>query len=414
MTGTCQRTRTTGEAMIEPSASTQHPDVDFSLVHGGPLYHLQQKLGLIPRRGLGVPRRIIFFMLLLWAPIMGWALVNEHIWAAAVSEPLFQHFGVHVRCLVAIPLLIAAEAIAEALSRRLFPYFVASGLVTDVTKPRFVEILRRTARLRDSWAAAAVMVALAVLLAWGFTGGREAVHDDALAWAVSPEADRPRLGFGGWWFLWVVRPMFTFLLLQWGWRLCLASFVFWRITHLELQLVPTHPDRAGGLGFLARLPVAFNLVVLAISAVVASHWAHQILYHGAHVTAFTLPLALFLVTMLVIFLGPFLLFAPSLGRLKRRSLLEYGTLVGEHGRLVRERWILGQPVEDRGLLEAPELGPVTDTVSMYEAVERLRPVPLGPQSVVAVVAPALLPMIPVIAIEVPVKETLIKLLHVLI
>jgi hypothetical protein len=130
--------------MTEPSASTQHPDVGFSLVHGGPPYHLQQKLGLIPRRGLGVPRRIIVFMLLTWAPIMGWALVNEHLWAAAVSEPLLQHFGVHVRCLVAIPLLIAAEAVAEAISRRLFPYFVASGLVTDVTTPRFVEILAQT------------------------------------------------------------------------------------------------------------------------------------------------------------------------------------------------------------------------------------------------------------------------------
>ena len=414
MTATCQRTQTPGEAMTEPRASTQHHDVDFSLVHGGPPYRLQQKIGLIPRRGLGVPRRIIFFMLLTWTPIMGWALVNEHLWAAAVSEPLFQHFGVHVRCLVAIPLLIAAEAVAEAISRRLFPYFVASGLVTDVTKPRFVEILRRAARLRDSRAAAAVMGGLAVLLVWRFTGVGDPVQDDALAWAVSRDADLPRLGFGGWWFLCVVRPVFTFFLLQWVWRWCLASVVFWCITHLGLQLVPTHPDRAGGLGFLARMPVAFSLVVLAISAVVASHWAHQILYHGAHVAAFTLPLALLVATMLVIFLGPFLLFAPSLGRLKRRSLLEYGALVGEHGRLVRERWILGQPVEDRGLLEAPELGPVTDTVSMYEAVERLRPVPLGKQSLVAVVAPALLPMIPVIAIEVPVKETLIKLLKVLI
>jgi len=193
---------------------------------------------------------------------MGWALVNEHLWAAAVSEPLFQHFGVHVRCLVAIPLLIAAEAVAEAVSRRLFPHFVASGFVIDATKPRFIEILRGAARLRDSWTAAAVMVALAVLLAWRFTGVG-AVQDDALAWAVSRDVDLPRLGFGGWWFLCVVRPVFTFFLLQWVWRLCLASVVFWRITRLELQLVPTHPDRAGGLGFLERMPVAFSLVVLA-------------------------------------------------------------------------------------------------------------------------------------------------------
>lgn len=67
-----------------------------------------------------------------------------------------------------------------------------------------------------------------------------------------------------------------------------------------------------------------------------------------------------------------------------------------------------------GLLDAPELGPVADTVSMYEAVARIKPVPLGTQAVVAVVAPALLPMLPVIALEVPVKDTLLKLLGVLI
>jgi hypothetical protein len=33
---------------------------------------------------------------------------------------------------------------------------------------------------------------------------------------------------------------------------------------------------------------------------------------------------LFVATMLVIFLGPFPLFAPQLGQLKRRSLLAYG------------------------------------------------------------------------------------------
>jgi hypothetical protein len=400
--------------MTEPTAYAQNHDVSFSLVQGGPPYRLQQKIGLIPRRGLDVPRRMIFFMLLTWVPIMVWALVNERMFAAVVSEPLLQHFGVHVRCLVAIPLLIAAEAVAEAISRRIFPYFVSSGLVTEATKPRFVEILRQAVRLRDSGVAAAVMAALAVLLAWRFTGVGEALHDDALSWAVSREDGFLRLGFGGWWFLFVVRPVFTLFLLHWVWRLCIGSVVFWRIAHLGLQLVPTHPDRAGGLGFVERMPYAYSLVVLAISAVIASHWAHQILYHGAHVTDFKLPLALFVATMLVIFLGPFLLFAPQLGQLKRRSLLEYGALVGEHGRLVRKRWILGEPVEDKGLLDAPELGPVTDTVSMYEAVERIRPMPLGKQSLVAVVAPALLPMIPVVAIEVPVKDTLIKLLKVLI
>jgi hypothetical protein len=399
----------------EPTIDVSHShDVNFSLVQGGPPYRIQRKLGLIPRRGLGIPRRVIFFVCLTWVPIMVWAIVNERVYAGVVAEPLLQHFGVHVRCLLVLPLLIAAEAVAEGISRRSVPYFVTSGLISEATKPRFVEVLQQAVRLRDSWVAAAAMAVLAVLLAWRFTGTGGALYEDALSWAVSRETGQIRLGFGDWWFLFVVRPVFTFFLLYWVWRLIVATVLFWRIAHLDLRLVPTHPDRAAGLGFLGRVPFAFSPVVLAMSAVIASHWAHQILYHGAHVTDFKFPLALFVAVILVMFLGPFLLFAPLLGQLKRRSLLEYGALVGEHGRLVRRRWIGGEALESEALLEAPELGPVADTVSMYEAVERIRPVPLGTQSVVAIVAPALLPMIPVTAIEVPLKDTLLKLLGVLI
>src|SRR5262249_51526627 len=162
---------------------------------------------------------ILLLVLLTWAPMMIWAIVTRRLFPGVAPEPLLQHFGVHVRCLVAIPLLIAAEAVVEAISQRIVPYFVTSGLVTEALASRFGAILRQAARLRDSWLVWAVLAALAVLLAWRFTGADDALHTDALSWAVSSETGRLQLGFGGWWFLFVVRPVFTFLLLHWVWRL---------------------------------------------------------------------------------------------------------------------------------------------------------------------------------------------------
>jgi hypothetical protein len=57
---------------------------------------------------------------------------------------------------------------------------------------------------------------------------------------------------------------------------------------------------------------------------------------------------------------------------------------------------------------------LADTIKRYEAVDRIKLAPLGMQSLVAVLAPALLPMIPVFAIKVPVKDTLLRMLGVLI
>jgi hypothetical protein len=135
---------------LTPDASHSY-NTTFSLVQGGPAYRIQQRLGLIPRRGLGIPRRMLFFILLTWAPIMAWAIVSRRLFPGIATEPLLQHFGVHVRCLVAIPLFIAAEAVAEAISQRIFPYFVTSGILTEALESRFFEILRRAMRLRDSW-----------------------------------------------------------------------------------------------------------------------------------------------------------------------------------------------------------------------------------------------------------------------
>jgi hypothetical protein len=57
---------------------------------------------------------------------------------------------------------------------------------------------------------------------------------------------------------------------------------------------------------------------------------------------------------------------------------------------------------------------VIDTVSMYEVVAGIRPTPIGKRALLAIVLPALLPMIPVFAIQIPVKDMLLKLIKTLI
>jgi hypothetical protein len=98
----------------------------FSLVRGVRLFRVQRVLGLIPRDGgLGVGRRAVLLALLAWLPVVVWAAMTGRALPGRVSEPLFEHFGVHVRCLVAIPLFIVAEATVHAMSMQLVPYFVA-------------------------------------------------------------------------------------------------------------------------------------------------------------------------------------------------------------------------------------------------------------------------------------------------
>jgi hypothetical protein len=232
---------------------------------------------------------------------------------------------------------------------------------------------------------------------------------DDLNWASEVSAGGSHIGFGGWWFLLVARPVYIILLLAWLWRLVLLTTLFRRTAKLGLVLVPTHPDRVGGLGFVERFATIFSPVVFALSAVLSSHWAHQVVYHELSVSSLQAPAVVFLVVTVAVFLFPFVAFIGPLGAAKKQAELQYGALVGEHGDLVRKRWILKEKVSDDELLHAPEIGPVADAVSLFEAVEKMRPFPIGKRALLAIAVPALVPILLVIAIKVPIRQILGKL-----
>jgi hypothetical protein len=384
----------------------------FSLIRDDLPFRVQRRVGLIPGRGLGTARRAVFFALLTWLPIVVWAAYMDRIWPGTVDDPLLRHFGVHVRFLLAVPLLILGEGMLHKSSTTLIPYFLTSGLVQAAQKQDFVNILKDITRLRNRtlpWVVIAV-----IIIAWTVlepvTAGSELDHE--VSWAKNDGSGD--LGFGGWWLIYVSRPIFSALLVAWLWRLVLVFLLLKRIARLDLDFVPTHPDGAGGLGFLERLPKAFSLFAFAISAVLASRLAHAVVYHGVNVQSLKGLLVVFLAVLIGICLAPLLTFIGPLAAAKRRALLEYGVLVGEHGRLVRRRWILGETEADDPVLQAPELGPVADTLTLYEAVKKMRVMPIGKPSLLAIAFPALIPIAMLFSIQVPIKDLLMKIVGTLL
>jgi hypothetical protein len=198
-------------------------------------------------------------------------------------------------------------------------------------------------------------------------------------------------------------------MLGWMWRLILLAILFKGIAALDLVLVPTHPDRAGGLGFVERCAGAFSLVVLAPTVVTAARWAHDAEFHGLDVHSLYTIMATAVVATLVVFLAPYLIFTGSLLRARRQALLDYGALVARHGAAVRSKWILGDVGTDDPLLSAPEIGPVADTITLYDAVSRMRPVPLGLIGLLAIALPVALPFVGVLAVQIPVRDMLLQL-----
>jgi len=189
-----------------------------------------------------------------------------------------------------------------------------------------------------------------------------------------------------------------------------VGWAFARIARLDLCLAPTHPDRAGGLGFLERVPAGFALLFLAITVPIAGHWAHDAMYHGLDVRTLRIPAAALLLINALIAVAPLLVFAPRLRALRRRALAAWGALLAEHGRLVERRWLRQEPVSDEALLSAPELGPVADTVTLYETVRGTRSIPISRTSLIPPLIATAIPLVGVAAIQVPIGQIAKKLL----
>ena len=155
---------------------------------------------------------------------------------------------------------------------------------------------------------------------------RQYVAISASTWYASPTANGLKLSLTGTWYAYVSLPCFQFLLVRWYYRIFIWARFLWQVSRIELSLVPTHPDRVGGLGFLSNVVYAFTPLAVAHGAMVSGTIANRILYTGAALTDFKVEIVVLVLFMACVILGPFFVFSPQLAAAKRTGLREYGTL----------------------------------------------------------------------------------------
>ncbi len=383
------------------------PDPEVSpLANEAPLRWMR-RLRVVPKDGLGVGRRAVLVAVITWVPIMAWAFLTGRLPAAEGSESVLRHFGVHVRCLLAIPLLIAGEAMLHRILGMIKSRIDAAGLVPDDRRPAFAagnDSIRRLGERTLPW-----IVILGIVVATTFVRGLD-LSDDAIAWALDSDGT---LGFGGWWFIHVVRSLYFGLALAWLWRLGLVTLWFSKLARVGLSLVPTHPDRMGGMSMVQTMPAAFTPFTLAASSVLAAAWAHQILSHGAHLKDFAYEALTFTIVWCLLLLLPLLVLTPVLMKARRAAIPAYGALVGLQGRLTHKRWIEHEPVGDEPILSASEIGPIADAATMYDAVLAMQAVPIGKKTLMGVLAPIAVPFLLVTTLEIPLSQLLQQVLKIL-
>jgi len=384
---------------------------DFSLVLGGPLFQLCRRTHLGGDALELLHRRVIAAVLLAWVPLLVLSCAEGNVWSGKVKLPFLHDIEMQVRLLLALPLLILAELIVHQRMRPVVQQFLARRLIPDTARARFDAAVASAIRLRNSIAAEVLMIALVYVVGVGFIW-RTQVALDVASWHGTPVNRTVHPTLAGWWLGCVSLPLFQFLLLRWYFRLCIWTRFLWQVSRLDLSLVPTHPDRCGGLSFLALISQAFAPVLVAQGALLAGVMANRIFFGAGRLIDFKLEIIGLVTVMVFAVLGPLLVFLPKLSAAKRAGLREYGVIAQRYAREFDNKWLRGGAPADEPLLGSADIQSLADLGNSYEVVKEMRLVPFTLQTVLQLTVTTLLPVAPLLLTMVPLDELLEGLLKV--
>jgi hypothetical protein len=402
--------KTPSNTPVAGAKSPQDP-YDFSLVLGGPLYQLVRRAHLSGDALELLRRRVIVISLFAWLPLLILSMLGGGAWGDAVRVPFVKDIEAHARFLLALPLLIVAELVVHQRMRPVVRQFLERGLIPERSRARFDLAVASAARLRNSVVAEVVLIALVYLVGILVVWPRY-IALDVPTWYAVPTGGGRHLSPAGWWFVYVSLPLFQFILFRWYFRLFVWIRFLWQVTRCDLSLVPTHPDRAGGLGFLSLTVVAFAPVLLAHGVLLAGLIAERIFFHAAKLPDFKVELAVVVLFLLVIVLGPLLLFTPHLGLARRVGLREYGTLAQRYVREFDDKWLRGGAPADEPLVGSADIQSLADLGNSFELVRSMRIVPFTRATVLQLAVITLLPVVPLLLTMVSLEELLKQLLKV--
>jgi hypothetical protein len=393
--------------------SFQPESHDFSMVLGGPLYQLLRRVHILrdPLQLLG--RRVITIAAIAWLPLLILAATSGRA-LAGVKIPFLYDIDTHVRFLASLPLLILAEWLVHMRFRPLVLQFFERDIVLGDQVDRFDAIIASSLRLRNSVVAEVILVVLVITLGPVSWRNQTAIH--ASTWYADVTADHLSLTSAGMYYRFVALPVFQFILLRWYFRIFIWSRFLWKVSRLKLNLMPAHPDGAGGLGFLTGTAHALAPLLVAQSALVAGLIANRIFYDNAKLTEFKMEILAIEVFLLVLALGPLIVFVGPLMACQRLGNRQYGTLASRYTNDFHQKWIEAAPPQpaQEPLLGSGDIQSLADLGNSFAVIRTMSPVPFTKTTVLRLAAVTALPLLPLTLTVIPFDQILEHLLKALL
>jgi hypothetical protein len=381
---------------------------DFSLVLGGPTFQLFRRAHLGGDHLELLQRRMLIITLFAWLPLLILATLGSP--AGSGARLSFLHdVEVHVRFLIALPVLIASELVVHSRIRPVVRRFVERRIVLPQELPHFDRAIESAIRLRNS--VPVELGLLAIVYAFGLWLWNSRVALDASTWYAQP-GGRWHLTPAGFWYVFVSIPVVQFILLRWYLRFFIWYRFLWHVSRIKLNLLPAHPDRCAGLAFLGKSAYAFGPILFAQGAMLAGVVASRVLYRGESLMSFKLQIGAFIVFFIIAILGPLLMFTPQMASAKRKGLADYGLLAQRYVEDFEQKWVLRDPAPSEELLGAADIQSLADLGNSYALVRDMRSIPFGLEDISRLAVATAAPLVPLLLTIFSPEELLMRIIKV--
>jgi len=373
------------------------PALLFSLAPGGPVDRLQARLHLRQPERPRLLARAAAIALITWVPLLVFAWTHPD---PRVDVSFLSDIFVHVRFLIVVPLLILAEGPIGMHSRLAAMQFLKSGLVRDEDAAAYDAAIQRGTRLVDSWLAELCILALSATLVW--LSVHTAVAEPAVFWYERASSQGLSFSRAGWWNFGVANPIFIFLLVRWLWRYLVWWWFLGRVARLNLNLTGTHPDRMGGLGFVAFHQSVFSMITIAVACSLSAAAADRILHGFATLVDYRNPIIAITLLSIAFGVAPLLVFTPRLVAAKRAGWGRYSRLASEYVWRFEQKWMPGPASDD--LLGTGDIQSLADIGGSFDRMVTMRVFAIDRRLVFSFLFAAVVPMLPLLLTMMKLRE----------
>ena len=381
---------------------------DFSIVLGGPLFQLLRRARLEGDHQELLYRRLIAFVGITWLPLLLLATVGPFAGSAG-RLAFLRDIEVHAKFLAALPAFIVAELIVHARMLPVARRFIERKIIPVEELPRFYRTVESAFRLRNSVPLEIGLFIVVYTLGLLFWHGRFGI--DVPTWYANP-GGRWNLTPAGGWYVFISIPLLQFILLRWYMRFLIWYRFLWQVSRMQLNLIPTHPDRCGGLGFLGGIAYTFGPVLFAQGAMLAGLIASNVLYEGGQLLSFKMYAASFVAFFVLVIFGPLIMFSPQMAATRRKGLADYGLLAQRYVEGFRDKWVQGYAINAGELLGSGDIQSLADLGNSYTVVQEMRMVPFSLKDVTRLAAATAAPMVPLLLLVWSPEEVIMRVVQV--